>query len=81
MRAHKKWIDLYQCQGGNYISMDRWLDTFRIVRHCDYTGRDIPRLYEREKYARAIKVRANTMLEGMRARPDLDHGLACSSYP
>lgn len=45
---NKKWIDLYQFQGDNYISMDRWLDSFDIERGCKYSGSDIPHLYERE---------------------------------
>jgi len=47
---NKKWIDLYQFQGDNYISMDRWLDSFGIERGCQYSGRDIPPLYEQERY-------------------------------
>jgi uncharacterized protein YprB with RNaseH-like and TPR domain len=47
---NKKWIDLYQFQGDNYISMDRWLDAYGIERQCPYSGRDIPWLYKEKMY-------------------------------
>ncbi len=42
----KKWLDLYQFQGDNYVSMDRWLQSFGIKRNCPYTGRDVPVFYK-----------------------------------
>jgi uncharacterized protein YprB with RNaseH-like and TPR domain len=46
----KKWFDLYQFQGDNYVSMDRWLDSFGIERSCHYSGRDVPYLHQQGKY-------------------------------
>jgi uncharacterized protein YprB with RNaseH-like and TPR domain len=47
----KKWLDLYQFQGDNYVSIDRWLDSFGIERSCPYSGRDVPILYEQGRYS------------------------------
>lgn len=46
----KKWLDLYQYMGDNYMSMDRWLDFYGIQRTCIYSGGDIPRLYIEKNY-------------------------------
>lgn len=47
---NKKWIDLYQCLGDNYISLDRCLRSLGIERQCPFKGRDIPRLYEQKRF-------------------------------
>lgn len=46
----KKWFDLYQFQGDNYVSMDRWLDSYGISRSCPVRGRDIPILFRQGKF-------------------------------
>ena len=46
----KKWLDLYQYKGDNYMSMDRWLDSYGIKRSCPYSGRNMPLFYENEMY-------------------------------
>jgi len=46
----KKWKDLYQYLGGNYIPIDKWLHLFRIERQCPFTGRDIPSLYQDKRF-------------------------------
>ena len=47
---NKKWIDLYQYLGDNYVPLDKWLQKFAIKRLCPFTGKDIPRLYEKKKF-------------------------------
>ena len=44
------WLDLYQYLGGNYVSMDHWLQSCGIRRECQYKGRDVPTLYEKKMY-------------------------------
>ena len=46
----KKWIDLYQYLGDNLVPLDKWLQRFGIKRECSFTGRDIPKLYEKKKF-------------------------------
>ena len=46
----KKWIDLYQYLGDNYVPLDKWLQQFGIKRECSFTGRDVPRLYKKKKF-------------------------------
>ena len=46
----KKWFDIYQFQGDNYISMNRWLDSYGIKRACPYSGKEVPQLYRQGKY-------------------------------
>jgi uncharacterized protein YprB with RNaseH-like and TPR domain len=46
----KKWLDLYQYQGDNYISMDRWITKYGIERTCTYSGRDMPLFYKNGMY-------------------------------
>jgi uncharacterized protein YprB with RNaseH-like and TPR domain len=46
----KKWFDLYQYQGDNYISMNRWAKSYGIERACPFNGRDMPLFYQFGKY-------------------------------
>ena len=47
---NRKWVDLFQCLGGNYVPIDYWLKVHEIKRDCCYTGKHIPRLYREKKY-------------------------------
>lgn len=51
----KKWIDLLQCLGGNYIGMDKWLHLYRIKRRCSSTGKDVPRLFNEGNFTEIEK--------------------------
>lgn len=46
----KKWFDLYQYQGDEYISMNRWLEAYNIERLSPYEGRDVPSLFLNGRY-------------------------------
>ena len=41
----KKWFDLYQYQGDNYVSMDKWVRSYGIERTCHFYGRDMLLFY------------------------------------
>lgn len=47
---YKKWFDLYQFQGDEYVSMTQWLNAYGIQRSCSYEGKDIPGLYKARRY-------------------------------
>lgn len=47
---YRNWKDLYQYLGKSYCSLDRWLSYFDIERQCNYSGKDMPKLFREKKY-------------------------------
>jgi uncharacterized protein YprB with RNaseH-like and TPR domain len=47
---NRNWKDLYQHLGGNYVSLDRRLDSFGIRRRCSVKGVHVPFLYEQKRF-------------------------------
>lgn len=46
----KKWIDLYQYLGDNYVPLEHWIRKLGIKRVCPFQGKDIPNLYLNKKF-------------------------------
>jgi uncharacterized protein YprB with RNaseH-like and TPR domain len=47
---NKKWFDLYQYLGDDYVSLNRWSKYYDIERSCNIEGKNIPYLYISKNY-------------------------------